>query len=108
MLGSHPGNTNLTTQSKLCNVAGGDYGTVGRAVASNTRDPRFESHHWQKNANESLNVLHERPKYRQEARLKEQNVLGAINAFVKTPGIKTRHVEFSEKNAIFLWSRNNL
>ena len=30
------------------NFSGSGFGSVGRAVASNTRGPQFESSHWQK------------------------------------------------------------
>ena len=38
----------LTTLTLKWGGVGGGCGSVGRAVASNTRGPQFESCHWQK------------------------------------------------------------
>ena len=44
-LSSHPSYSRMPTK-KTC-LLGSGCGSFGRAVASNTRDPRFESRHWQ-------------------------------------------------------------
>ena len=41
-------NVNNDSLGKMDRQLGSGCGSVGRAVASDTRDPRFESSHWQK------------------------------------------------------------
>ena len=39
--------TGVLSEAKLIPLRGSGCGSVGRAVASDTRDPRLESRHWQ-------------------------------------------------------------